>query len=405
MYGLSMPGWGEDVGDRTVQHLEDRGRRRWPLFVMPALVVLLAAGWTIFWYVASARIEREIEAWRVREAEAGRAYTCASQEIGGFPFRFELRCDGAGLTLTASEPHAVVSAQSLLAVAQVYDPTLMIVELTGPARVSSGGPAAYQAEWKLAQASVRGTPANPQRVSIALSEPRISEIGAGNATPILTAKHLELHGRLIGGTVRDRPVIELASRVEAATAPLLHPLAMQPFDGTSVIVLKGLKDFSPKPWAERFRELQQEGGTLQVMQSRFSQGEVLGVAGGTLRLTPSGHLSGELDMTVAGVDKLLAALGIDKLLQGGAAQNGNAQVAPGIDAGQINSAIGALDRLVPGLGDVARRHVNQGLVVGAALIGEPANLDGKPASRFTLRLDDGAVFLGPFKIGQTPALF
>lgn len=380
-------------------------RARWPLFVAPALVVVLAVGWSAFWFFASSQLADAIEGWRLREARAGRAYTCASQEIGGYPFRFELRCDGVGLTLTSVTPNAIVSAQSMLAVAQVYDPTLMIVELTGPARVSSGGPYNYQAQWTLAQASVRGTPGDPQRVSIALDAPEVSEVREGAAVPVLKANHLELHGRMIGGTVNDHPVIELATRLDGATAPYLHALTMQPFNAQSVVVLKGLNDFAPKPWADRMRELQQGGGTIEIMQSRFSQGDVLGVAAGTLRLSAQGHLDGELELTVAGMDKLLAALGIDKLLQEGAAQQDVDRVAPGVDARQINDAIGALDRLMPGLGNVARRHVNQGIAAGVALIGKPAELEGRKATRVALKLNNGDIFFGPFKVGQAPSLF
>ena len=74
-------------------------RRRWLLFLPFALVVLLAAAWTAVWFYAAARAETEIAVWRARERQAGRAQDCASQSIGGYPFRIEVRCGGASFEL------------------------------------------------------------------------------------------------------------------------------------------------------------------------------------------------------------------------------------------------------------------------------------------------------------------
>src|SRR5262245_13268754 len=41
-------------------------RRRWPLFLPFAIVVLLAVAWTGLWFSAAARAETEIAAWRAR---------------------------------------------------------------------------------------------------------------------------------------------------------------------------------------------------------------------------------------------------------------------------------------------------------------------------------------------------
>src|SRR5262249_56084723 len=70
-------------------------RRRWPLFLPFALMVLLAAAWTGLWFYAAARAEAEIALWRERERQAGRPQDCVSQSIGGFSFRIQERCRGA----------------------------------------------------------------------------------------------------------------------------------------------------------------------------------------------------------------------------------------------------------------------------------------------------------------------
>ena len=115
-------------------------RRRWPLFLPFALLLLLAAVWTAVWFYAAARAQAEIAVWRERERQAGRAQDCASQSIGGYPFRIEVRCGGASFELKGTPTLQLKLPLAVVAV-QVYDPKLVIGEFTGPLEISEpGGP-------------------------------------------------------------------------------------------------------------------------------------------------------------------------------------------------------------------------------------------------------------------------
>ncbi len=81
-----------------------------------------------------------------------------------------------------------------------------------------------------------------------------------------------------------------------------------------------MQDFKPKPWPERFRELQAAGGRVEIVQSRIQQGDLIALATGSLGLSPAGRLDGELQMTVAGIEKVIPALGIEKMLEEGVPQ-------------------------------------------------------------------------------------
>jgi hypothetical protein len=170
-------------------------------------------------------------------------------------------------------------------------------------------------------------------------------------------------------------------------------------------VLSGLKDFSPKPWPERFRELQAAGGHVEIVQSRIAQGDLVGLATGTLGLTANGGIEGELQMTVAGIEKVIAALGIDKMLDDGVPQATLDRVAPGVKTQDINNLMGALDRAIPGLGKVVKKNASVGVAAGINSLGKEADLEGRKARTFPLRFVDGTVFLGPLKVAQIPPLF
>ncbi len=80
--------------------LPTRRRSRFWLYGPFMLLVVLAAGWSAFWFYARGRIATEIDTALAREVERGRTWTCTDRSIGGFPFRIELRCNALSLTST-----------------------------------------------------------------------------------------------------------------------------------------------------------------------------------------------------------------------------------------------------------------------------------------------------------------
>jgi hypothetical protein len=390
--------------------LAPRRRPLWRLFIMPVLLLIAAAAWSAFWFFAASQVDVAADAWRAQEAKSGRVYDCAKRSVAGFPFRLEVRCDGASVSLVSQTAGAAAPVTAklgeILVVAQVYDPKLLIAEFTAPATVSERGLSpSMTVNWSKARSSVTGLPAVPQRASIVFDDAEIDRIDGSLPAPLARAKHIELHGRLAEGSALDRPVIETVLQIAAGSVQGLHPLLAEPFDANVRTMLSGLKDFSPKPWPERFREIQAAGGHVEIAQSRIQQGDLIAVAAGTLGLSAEGRLDGELQMTVAGMEKVIPALGIEKMLDEGVPQATLDRVAPGVKTQDLNNLFGALDRAIPGLGKVVKQNANVGVAAGINALGKEAMLEGKKARAFPLRFVDGAVYLGPLKVGQTPPLF
>jgi len=393
--------------------LAPRRRPLWRLFIMPVLLLIGAAAWSAFWFFAASEVGVRADAWRAQEAKSGRVYDCARRSVAGFPFRLEVRCDGASVSLysqtaeqAATQAPFTAKLDEILVVAQIYDPKLLIAEFTAPATISgSGQQASMLVNWSKARSSVVGLPAIPQRASIVFDDPAIDRVNGSLQVPLARAKHVELHGRLAEGSPSDRPVIETVLQIAQGSLQELHPLLAAPFDADVRTTLSGLQDFSPKPWPERFREIQAAGGHVEIVQSRIQQGDLIAVAAGTLGLSASGRLDGELQMTVAGIEKVIPALGIEKMLEEGVPQATLDRVAPGVKTQDVNNLLGALDRAIPGLGRVVKQNANVGVAAGINALGKEAVLEGKKARAFPLRFVDGAVYLGPIKVGQTPSLY
>jgi hypothetical protein len=393
--------------------LAPRRRPLWRLFIMPVLLLIAAAAWSVFWFFAASQVDVRADAWRAQEAKSGRVYDCAKRSVAGFPFRLEVRCDGASVSLisqtagqVATQAPITAKLGEILVVAQIYDPKLLIAEFTAPATISgSSQQGSMLVNWSTARSSVVGLPGIPQRASIVFDDPAIDRVNGPVPTPLARAKHVELHGRLAEGSPSDSPVIETVLQIAQGSLQELHPLLAAPFDVDVRTTLSGLKDFSPKPWPERFREIQAAGGHVEIVQSRIQQGDLIAVGAGTLGLSASGRLDGELQMTVAGIEKVIPALGIEKMLEEGVPQATLDRVAPGVKTQDVNNLLGALDRAIPGLGRVVKQNANAGVAAGINALGKEAVLEGKKARAFPLRFVDGVVFLGPIKVGQTPPLY
>jgi hypothetical protein len=389
-----------------------RRRPLWRLFIMPVLLLVAAVAWSAFWFIAASQVDVKADAWRAQEAKSGRVYECARRSVAGFPFRLEVRCDGASVSLmsqtaeqAATQAPITAKLGEILVVAQVYDPKLLIAEFTAPATISDHGQSAMTVNWSKARSSVVGLPAVPERASIVFDDPSIERSNGSAQVSVASARHVEMHGRLAEGSVLDHPAIETVLQIVGGSVQGLHPLLAQPFDADIRTMLSGLKDFSPKPWPQRLREVQAAGGHVEIVQSRIQQGDLVAVAAGTLGLTANGRLDGELQMTVAGIEKVIPALGIEKMLEEGVPQATLDRVAPGVKTQDVNNLLGALDRMIPGLGKVVKQNANVGVSAGINALGKEAVLEGKKARAFPLRFADGAVFLGPLKVAQIPPLF
>jgi hypothetical protein len=386
-----------------------RRRSLWRLFIAPVLLVIAAAAWSAFWFYAASEVGVRADAWRAQEAKAGRVYDCANRSVAGYPFRLEIRCADPSVTLISqtASPQASFTAKlaEILVVAQIYDPKLVIAEFKAPATLAErGAQPSLAINWRLGRSSVVGLPAVPQRASLVFDDLAIDRIAAVQA-PLAHADHVELHGRQAEGSTPDNPAIETVLQISNGTLQDVHPLLAQPFNADIRAKVTGLKDFKPKPWPERFREIQAAGGMVEILQSRIEQGDLVSVAAGTLRLNANGRIDGELQMTVAGLERVIPALGIDKMLEEGVPQATLDRVAPGVKSQDLNNLFGALDRAVPGLGKVIKQNANAGVAAGINSLGTEAVLEGKKARAFPLRFADGAVFLGPIRVGQIPPLF
>ena len=64
-----------------------------------------------------------------------------------------------------------------------------------------------------------------------------------------------------------------------------------------------------------------------------------------------------------------------------------------------------LDRLLPGLSGVVREQTNSSVIDNIKKMGQPTEIDKKPAIALPLRVADGVIYVGIIPVGVVPALF
>lgn len=374
-------------------------RRPWALILVVFVAFVGAALWTAGWYYAADRTETKLEEWRARQAKAGRFQTCGRQSVNGFPFRIVVRCVNAALEVRSQEPPLTIKAKEFVILAEAYDPTNLVSEFVGPLTVSEPTRLLYTATWSRGYLNTHGLGANLERAALVLEDLKIEQPGP---TLIMSANRLELNSKVASGRFFDHPVLDLSGQVTGALIPAIGPFGEKPSEAEFATVLHGLSTLAPKPAAQALRELQAAGGRLEVANLRIQQGDAIAVGTGILGLSSSGRPDGNLRLTVSGVERLVQTLGLDKAFaQITTQRNGGAL---GLDrGGQVQ---GALDRIMPGLGSVARsKAAETGLRMGLALLGEQTELEGRRAVAMPLRISDGQTMLGPIRLGQVPPLY
>jgi len=377
-----------------------RRRRLWPFLAFPAAVVIVAVGWTWGWYYAASIADRALSGWVDREAALGRIYACGTQTIGGFPFRILTRCDQAAATFKSNQPPFELRAGDITFSAALYRPTLLHGDITGPVTLAEPGqPESLVATWSRARLSLLGLPPDePERVTIALRQPRLDRVTGPGSGMIFKADRVAVEGRIVQGSARLNPVIEFSASFAAAVAPTFHPLLAEPLRVEIDAVLRGFKDFSPKPWPVLFHDMAAAGGGIDIKTFRIERADAIVVGTGKLTVNANGRLDGVLHVVVAGVETIVPLLGIDQL------------IAERVDrltggSGSPSQGLSALDRLLPGLGGIVRESANSSVIETIKKMGEPTEIDKKPAVALPLRVADGIVSVGIIPVAVVPALY
>lgn len=253
--------------------MPNEAARPWKMLLPLAGVLILAAAWSAYWFVAIGIARETFAAERERLAGEGLSLNCTAEDWGGYPFRFEFHCASPVLKM---RNEAEARAASLLAVALAYNPWQVMLLTDGPMTMTARG---------MPQVS-----ASHERIVASLtigrdSAPRFSaDIPKLELPGLMTAERILIH---------TRPEAEAATGLALSVSKLNY----QPPGRPPLIVDEG--SLTATLTSQQ---------TLKVARIDLAQGKVRYWGSGDVGLDGSHRLAGKLATETNDLDGLLAIL-------------------------------------------------------------------------------------------------
>lgn len=271
--------------------------------ILGSIVVALIVIWSAGWFFISSQIRTQVVA--MGAAGSDPELTCASLDVGGYPFRFNVTC--ANVRLVSGDLE--VTAPALKAAAFVFQPTLYQIFADAPITVRDAFSGAQsRITWDILEASLRFDGWRLGRASIVGDGVTWTDTLAGE-TPLGSAKHLEFH-------LVDQPEKHDAA---TATAVLEGYLALTGLDApaqsisaadlTADVTLTALPD-DVRRFGEpdAIRAWQQAGGTLSLNEIKGNDAAGTITVTGNLNLNDTGQAQGSIVIASKGIVERLGGL-------------------------------------------------------------------------------------------------
>jgi hypothetical protein len=280
------------------------------LYVPAFALLVLAIGWSLFWYVSATITGRETGEWIKREAEDGRNWTCPERSVGGYPFRVEITCKNPSFSGPAAGIPVTGKLGGIHLVAQIYDPKLILGEAEGPFDFTLTQDGSRLAgNWKLLQISIRGAPDALQRASIVADHMELTGSLANGRAFSSRADNLQVHLRR--GAAEQRAYDFAITSTNTASADLdnatgINAPATLQFSGT-VTQAETIGAGTIPQMLERWRTA---GGSLVLESAALAKGTLNAQGTGTLHIDGAHRLEGRIDLTASGLAPVLQRYGI-----------------------------------------------------------------------------------------------
>lgn len=281
------------------------GRRsRFWLYTPFILLLLVAVAWSIAWFVIRNRSGEMLDRWMATEASQGRQWTCTDRTIAGYPFRIELVCDA----LTLKQGAVNASFGRVEAIAQVYQPRLVIAEIGGPLRVTDGR-ANVEGRWNLLQASIHATQTGFQRLSLAATNPKFTVAGLTPQEITTSGQRLEMHLRPHPARAQEK-AYDAALSVRQASLPFIDALigGTELTDLNADVTVTQADGLRGRTIAEELERWRVAGGTLDILMLSAAKGSRRMEAKGNLSIDAEHRPTGQLNASAAGLDGLLSTI-------------------------------------------------------------------------------------------------
>jgi hypothetical protein len=336
-------------------------------------VLIVAAGWCLFWYIAMQNAKQSF----AQTIAANPTIECAAPQWGGFPFRIALDCASTHSVIEDDNGTRTFDTGLVRAVALAYRPFHVITEIHGPITIAGTAPQApavtLAADIEPVRISMVFTDRRPDQISILAEEASgtYSLPAAGIENGAFSAARINVHVRVAQPPQDNAAPLDIAARIDnlVAEAPHFQQLGEDALR-ISTAQLDGHATAFPLDTTisltERARRWQADGGRLEVRMFRIESNLLGTESAGDIELDDQGRVEGDLTTAVRGFDSFL-----DRLL--------------GAELITETQALGAEAILI--------------------ILGKAAGDAENPALEIETDIKMGSFYFGPFKIAQFSPFF
>lgn len=265
--------------------------------------LFLIVGWSAYWYVAQRLAMRELHVQLDREARHGRIWSCNSLSSSGYPLSISIDCDTPNLRVEDSVSLRNLSVKRATVRAQLYAPTLVQIDLFGPALLEDNARKA-DINWSSLQIHLRGLPARLDRLSI------VGRDLVAKTDDLPTTKIDALHAHLKRTAPTAMAPYGLTVGLAGVDWPLIDKFAGP--GGPALLTLVGtvtqLDAAGAGHWAERLEDWRVAGGRLSVAALSLTRGDISLQGEGVLGLDQLHRPDGKLAVRFHNAGPALLAL-------------------------------------------------------------------------------------------------
>jgi hypothetical protein len=318
----------------TKNEIKRRSTAYYLVFVPSAVLLTIAIGWSMFWYIASHRTAAAVTNWMTHEAQAGRSWTCPDQKIGGFPFTIVIFCTNLLFQGEILDKTLTGTVGGFHATSPLLRSDTLLAKIEPPFTVkTSDGTLDMTVRWDALYIDLAGPPGAYQ--SVVFTGTNVKAEGRAGTIEVLDAAADEFHSSLSLLQDRQDQSYEFTLSFNDGSIPALSslldsqlPLWVQ-FGGT----ISQARIGSAESLSDCLEKWRLANGRIDITTARLTSGGIQFEAKGGLVLDDQHRPEGKLDAVFGGFAKVLHQLNVDPGL---------------ITAGQVLSGILGKGGDVPG---------------------------------------------------------
>lgn len=332
------------------------------IFVLAAVMALIVAGWSGAWFYGARVADEKIDAFFAREAQTGRKWTCRERATEGFPLALRVACRQPSVEISANGRKIVARLAGLTGGAAVWRPE-GLVNLISPLDVEGlGDNQTLHAEWSSLEASAPLLAGRFTGANLSIDNVALTLRAADGQQHMVRTEVLRLRVEPASGHAPEERAFAADVSVKGLADAAIDRLArsVEPIDLSLQIYATQIAPAAAQNMADRIEAWRNAGGRIEATAFQISKGPAARVAGAaSLGLDPSHRPQGDVTLDVVGMQDAAAAFGVPSGMA------------------RLGGALGSLLQGAPNAKPI-----------------EPG------ATRLSLKLHDGLVFLGPIALPQ-----